>query len=528
MNNIKFKCDIIKSFITKIKILLKDKYIKLILILFFFLFVLFGRPFISGDGYGYFGILDNVLSYGTVTTTSFDKYVDAPWTFQKLKYHDNPEYAPLYYHGGAISWAPFVIITRSLNSIGPVNEINNIFLTYTAFNFTDGMGVLLATSFMGLLSVIMTYKLLCMKFSPFVSFISSFLAFFGTYAFYYTFMEPSFVNVPEMFFITLALYLFVKVINTGLTITKRSFIYLVLVGLSFGLAITCRVSSVFVLGILGISVLFIFKKKFVKPAFAIGIGLILPLLSMLVFSSLAYGSPLISGMSYFSWYPLFSIKYFSLINILFDPIRGLFLWSPITLVSLISIVIGIKNNLKIKNILIFSLAIIALIILFYSFWYCWWGGGSIGQRFLIVLTPFWALGIAIFFNYVLEKYKNLKKIKIALVILTVLICFFHIFVGKSYLVMDKSKATYTKYEWEQNNPNSISPLEQYTIFDVLSSGITNFNLNSIGGFISLPKNLIMRVDLDGRRNFPQLVYYYYKVKVENLNIKDLELQKDNK
>lgn len=463
-----------------------------------------------------------------MTTTSFDKYVDAPWTFQKLKNNVNPVYAPLYYHGGALSWAPFVILTRSFNGISAVNEINNIFLTYTAFNFSDGMGVLIATSFMGIMSVIMMYKLLCMKFTPFISFLSALIAYFATYSFYYTFMEPSFVNVPEMFFVTLSLYLFVKVIKDGLTITRKSFIYLIFVGLSLGLAITCRVSSVFVLGVLGISVLFIFKKKFVKPAFAIGIGLILPLLSMLVFSSLAYGSPLISGMSYFSWYPLFSTKYFSLINILFDPIRGLFLWSPITLVSLISIVIGIKNNLKIKNILIFSLAIIALIILFYSFWYCWWGGGSIGQRFLIVLTPFWALGLAIFFNFILERFRKFKNLKLILVGITILICFFHIFVGKSYLVMDKSHETYTKYQWEPNNPNSISPLEQYTIFDVLSSGITNFNLNSIGGFTSLPKNLIMKVDLDGRRNFPQLVYYYYKVKVENLNVKDLELQKDNK
>lgn len=390
------------------------------------------------------------------------------------------------------------------------------------------MGVLIATTFMGLMSVIMMYKLLRMKFTPLISFLSALIAYFATYAFYYTFMEPSFVNVPEMFFITLSLYLFVKVIKEGLSITKKSFIYLITVGLSLGLAITCRVSSVFVLGVLGISVLYLFKKNFIKPALAIGLGLMLPLLSMLAFSYLAFGDPFTSGMSYFSWYPLFSIKYFSLLNILFDPIRGLFLWSPITLVALISILVGIKNNLKIKNILIFSLSIISLIILFYSFWYCWWGGGSIGQRFLILLTPFWSLGIAIFFNYVLVKYKNLKNIKIALVILTVLICFFHIFVGKSYLIMDKSKATYTKYEWEQNNPNSIAPLEQYTIFDVLSSGINNFNLNSISGILTLPKNIIMKVDLDGRRNFPQLIFYYYKVKVENLNVKDLELQKDNK
>lgn len=451
-----------------------------------------------------------------MTTTSFDKYVDAPWTFQKLKNREGTVYAPLYYHGGALSWAPFVVLTRSFNGNGTVKEINNIFLKYTAFDFSDGMGVLLATSFMGLLSVIMIYKLLCMKFTPFISFLSAISAYFATYAFYYTFMEPSFVNVPEMFWVTLSLYLFVKVIKTELTITKKQFKYLILIGLSLGLAITCRVSSVFVLVVLGISVILIYKKNFLKPILALGIGLLLPLLSMLIFSYLAYGSPLISGLSFFSWYPLFSIKYFSLFNILFDPIRGLFLWSPITLVALISTLIGIKTNIKIKNILIFSFSIILLIIFFYSFWYCWWGGGSIGQRFLIVLTPFWSLGIAIFFNYVLEKYKNISKVKIALVVLTFLTCFLSVFIGKSYLVMDKSKATYTKYEWEPNNPNSISPLEQYTIFDVLKSGITSFNLDSISGTLSLPKDLIMSVDLDGRRNFPQLVYYYYNYKNEKL------------
>jgi hypothetical protein len=335
-------------------------------------------------------------------------------------------------------------------------------------------------------------------------------------------MEPSFVNVPEMFWGTLSLYFLIIVIKEIRIITKKSYLYLILTGLCLGIAITCRVSSIFVLGVVLISLIYIFKKNFIKPTLAIGIGLIIPLLSMLAFSYLAYGNPLISGMAYFTWFPLFSLKYFSLLNILFDPIRGLFLWSPITLIALLSIIKGIKNNVRIKNVLKFALAIITLVTLFYSFWYCWWGGGSVGQRFLIVLTPFWALGLAVFINLIIEKYKNIKAIKIILVLFTIIICSFHIFIGKAFLVMDKTHETYTKYAWEPNNPNSITPLEQYTIFDVLNSGINSFRLNTIDGIISLPINVIMKEDTDGRRNIPQLIYYYYKIKVENVNVKDLK------
>ncbi|MBL0009093.1 MAG: hypothetical protein IPP25_18465 [Saprospiraceae bacterium] len=72
--------------------------------------------------------------------------------------------------------------------------------------------------------------------------------------------------------------------------------------------------------------------------------------------------------------------------VLFDVQNGLFLYSPLVLLMMTGIVMGLfKKNFQAPVVLlIFSIATY-----FFASWWAWWFGGAFGHRCYVEFTPYW-------------------------------------------------------------------------------------------------------------------------------------------
>ncbi len=185
--------------------------------------------------------------------------------------------------------------------------------------------------------------------------ISVLALFFSQYLFYYTFTDPSSSHIPEIFLITFGLYL---IINKILKLNTKSNLneaiknssenkYWYISGFILALAVNVRIDAIIIFVTLSIG-LYLLKanKELLKKLI---IGFFLGIIPMFIFSYFAYGNILNTGLSIFADDPTFSLEYFSMFNILFHPIRGLFLWSPLTIISIIGLIIGLKKRRILLN-----------------------------------------------------------------------------------------------------------------------------------------------------------------------------------
>jgi hypothetical protein len=75
--------------------------------------------------------------------------------------------------------------------------------------------------------------------------------------------------------------------------------------------------------------------------------------------------------------------------------RGLFLWTPLTLVATLGVVLLFRRRPDRRPFLAGMLAAAAALVLIHGIWGgFWWGGFSFSQRFLTALFPFFLLGVA--------------------------------------------------------------------------------------------------------------------------------------
>lgn len=80
-----------------------------------------------------------------------------------------------------------------------------------------------------------------------------------------------------------------------------------------------------------------------------------------------------------------------MINFLFSVRKGLFFWSPILFVSMAGIVYAYKNRSK-----LYTGSVLFLILILYisAAWWCWYYGGSYGQRVVVDFMCIFAVGMA--------------------------------------------------------------------------------------------------------------------------------------
>jgi Dolichyl-phosphate-mannose-protein mannosyltransferase len=188
---------------------------------------------------------------------------------------------------------------------------------------------------------------------------------------------------PSQLFLTLTIYCLVRGLDT-----PRFSAY---AGLALGSAIICRPSNAF----MAVSVVaYVFLKRrdqFVKFC----LTSLPPLLGFTAYNIYYNDSPVSTGFAVGIIDPsqLWSIGSHlfrtplleGLAGVLGSPGRGLFVYSPIFLVSLVGIVMVWKDPQQVL-LKYLSVAVLPIIVLTAK-WINWWGGGSYGPRLLADMTP---------------------------------------------------------------------------------------------------------------------------------------------
>lgn len=142
------------------------------------------------------------------------------------------------------------------------------------------------------------------------------------------------------------------------------------------------------------------------------------------------------------------------IYLLFFPYRGLFIYYPIFLLSLISFYYFSKRS-RFESSIFLSIFITFLIL--NSSYAEWWGGGTFGPRFLTLSIPFLILPLTTLLE---RKWKN--KIFLSIFIILFAISIFNNFLGLQQIEKPWPTFNYQTKEYEyDHNIKSYSPLSEY-------------------------------------------------------------------
>lgn len=211
---------------------------------------------------------------------------------------------------------------------------------------------------------------------------------FSTSAFVVGTVMPSYNHAVEIFINTLCVFLFLK--SEKSSTTKQVFI----LGFVSALAVFVRYFSfVYFLGFLiyYISVRQT-RKIWVLVAGFVSIAWLLPV-TFAVFNGEMFNmffageSAVVSVSRMIPWWPRYALK------ILLHPLHGLFVWSPVIILSVFGLVVLIKRQ---KNFSVLCIGICAALVVLYGFFFSWHAGWSFSNRYLVGLFPFFCVGLAAF------------------------------------------------------------------------------------------------------------------------------------
>ena len=229
----------------------------------------------------------------------------------------------------------------------------------------------------------------------------------GSHLFYYLSLDPANSHPPSVFISSLILFTFLRLTQhqtSPLTlgnghgpkhlstqaVGRLTPIYLIALGLLTGLLAMIRNHDlIFALPTI-IWVLFqplrpIPKIKLLSLfIFSLGIGFSLYLLTVLKLYGTLTSPYLLLGES-------FTFSRLQIIPILFSSNNGLFLFSPILLLSIFGLwsLSRSKHFIGLSGLILFLVQTVIL-----SSWSGWWGGESFGGRMFLSLTPYFILGLA--------------------------------------------------------------------------------------------------------------------------------------
>ncbi|MFS8130821.1 MAG: ArnT family glycosyltransferase [Candidatus Dojkabacteria bacterium] len=430
-----------------------------LLALFILTLILNGSPFIFGDGYGYFHNAKTLTTTGTFLQTNKPEYF--PYTGHAVT-EESGKFVTVYPPGSSLLMWPFLSISKLISS-GTV--YSDYYKAFDGHSLADGVAVLLAASFYMILAVLIIYKLLRgLGFSTKITLVSLTAVYLGSYIITYTEQFASYSHIYEIFAVSLllyCLYLFGR---------RFEYRYMLFAGLATGLLVLTRpIDAVIVLPIF--IFIAIYRNRKALTYYLLG-GAPFAFL-FLAFNYTSYGNALSTG--YGSTEKLFDFSKFNLGNLLFSDVRGWFFYSPIMILASIGLILYARKN---KPSFLIYLAPCILLIALYSFWPNWWGGDSLGQRFLMVLVPFMAIGLANLLKMIRDfRFASLYK---PLILFVIVICTFY-----SLIVTALYRVTPTAILYAENLDTAarypeVTPAERFTPIDILSYHLSAIMIDGFG------------------------------------------------
>ncbi len=382
-----------------------DKFIKIFLIAWIFLnltlFSITASPIVISDGYCYYHIARSIVDEGSFVSQNKPDYYD--YRGHVIAF-DGEVYKDVCSPGTAFALVPGLSISKLVND-QTTTQYNDYFESYSGHSLADGIAILITAMVFAIISFYYLYQLIKLlipekKYSLLLTIaITS-----SAYLVNYIFIKPFYTHIYEFF----AAIIFIYNITKFEKKPNNKNIIAAAVAISFGFT----VRPFFVLPAVMFALWLILKKQW-KFLLTYCLANLPFILMWMGYNQVSYGKLIASGYNEIRG-ETFTFEQFNLISVLFSPWRGWLINSPFVIVAFIGYALKlIKKTFSFFDAIMLSN--IAFVILSYSFWPAWWGGGSYGARFMIINVPFLIYGFISAFNY-LRNYKE----KIALLTFTII------------------------------------------------------------------------------------------------------------
>ncbi len=197
-----------------------------------------------------------------------------------------------------------------------------------------------------------------------------------------------------------------------------------------------------------------------RPIVLIGIGMLIPLISLGLYNNAIFGTPFILAYNYAA-NPRFHVAFATGIlsanfptleaiwGLTFSPFRGLFFESPILLTAVPGFALLWQQKNRRAEWLV-SLVIPIAMLLLASSSVQWWSGYSAGPRYLIPMLPFLIWPMATTWKWVRQRSLNWRRIsQLVIIVLTALsfIVTWSLTVGGQYYAPDDVMNPLIDYSW---------------------------------------------------------------------------------
>jgi hypothetical protein len=343
------------------------------------------RPLIRGDGLAYYMWLDSIAGDGDMDLSNqADRFAHVN-AYQIFYYEPSGQFASVFAYGGALLWAPFQRLAASLDGLGWLRVNDGYFWTYQGVLFPYSLMTMLGTNLMALVAVVLAYKSARYFVSPLVSALASLLLFWGSPALYYSTVEPASVHIPGTLLTGLLVYGWLRYEKGG----RKAALGPLFLGLVAGLATLVRWQLA--LYVLPIALIMAWRRQW-RHLMAVCLGFLALAWHLLYTWNWMFGSPLVipaeaRGHAGFLGLPV------HLLQVLFSDGRGLFVWSPLTLLATAGLV-GLARTHRGRGAVLMGM--MGLQALINGGVVDWWGGWSFGMRRMTELYPVFAVGLGLF------------------------------------------------------------------------------------------------------------------------------------
>lgn len=370
------------------------------------------KNILESDAKGYYAYLPAIFIYNDLNFSFFDEIEKEKYYNENLFYDYrafvNESYISKYYAGTALVQFPFFLFAHGL-SIATNNDPDG----YSKFYM---ISVNLAALFWLLVGLIfLNLNLKNFQISDKIGALILLTAVFGTNLFYYSISEPGMSHVYSFAFISMFIYYASQYFSTfrpvNILILALLLGFIVLIRPVNGLIVfifpfVAGSKAVFYLGIQQI-----FKPiKFLIAGMFIFLGIIS---IQLIYYKSATGSFFIY--SYLG--EGFNFLNPHLFEILFSFKKGLFVYTPIYLLSLLGCTYLWEN----KRFMFWSwLAFFFLITYVFSSWSNWWYGGSFSSRVYVEYIPLFVVLLAFALQY--AKNKIQQRSLVTLILMLIVVC----------------------------------------------------------------------------------------------------------
>jgi hypothetical protein len=421
----------------------------------FFLFVLtlpLANPWVRGDGVGYYAYARALLIQHNFDFASDYQHANTSFREGRLDESGEPKAdfrtptGHLENHftiGPAILWSPFlilahggVLIARAIGSSVSADGFSAPYRTAMAFG----------TALYGFLGLLLAFRITRKFVDERWAFLAVVGIWWGSSVPVYMYFNPSWSHAHSAFVVALFLWYWLKTRN-GRTTGQW-----ILLGAIAGLMLNVYYANVMILMIVAMEAVLALREAIQEGRTSaipgllgayilFGVTLVICFLPTLISKQIVYGSPFESGyipINLWNW----KSPYF--LRVLFSSNHGLFLWTPLLLLSAIGIFLFWRKAPRIGGPVLFATLAFYYFIASYPDWA---GISSFGNRFFVSLTAFFVIGLAVFAEKVASFVNSRRAVTIAASMILACFVFWNIglmFQWGSHLIPARGAVSFSK------------------------------------------------------------------------------------